>query len=79
MQPLPTCRPRVSGTAKFSLKNLASIARGAKKQGNDTTIDRETMKYLRGRTNTGSKKYSKVVEETDQTLLRDREHHQIGR
>jgi len=79
MQPLPTCRPRVSGTAKLSLKNIASIARGGKKQGNDTTIDRETMKYLRGRTNTGSKKYSKVVEETDQTLLRDREHHQIGR
>ena len=68
LTPLPTCRPRVSGTAKISLKNLASIARGAKKEGNDTTIDRETMKYLRGRSNTGSKKYSKVVEETDQEL-----------
>ena len=64
-QPLPTCWPRVAGTTKFTLKNLASIARGARKQGNDITIDRETMKYLRGRTNTGSKKYSKVVEETD--------------
>mmetsp|Transcript_13903 Transcript_13903/g.39970 ORF Transcript_13903/g.39970 Transcript_13903/m.39970 type:complete len:420 (-) Transcript_13903:1573-2832(-) len=68
MQPPPTCRPRTAGTGKFSLKNLASIARGAKKQVNDTVIDRETMKYLRGRSNAGSKKYSKVVEETNQEL-----------
>lgn len=65
-----SCKPR-AGASKFSLKSLASIARGAKKQVNDAVIDAEKMKYLRGKTNTHGTKYSKVVEEIDRELMRE--------
>ena len=48
-----SCKPR-SGTSKFSLKSLASIARGTKKQVNEHNHP-----------------YSKVVEETDNELMRE--------
>jgi len=64
MQLPSTCKPR-TGTRKFSLKGLASIARGAKKQVNDSVVDAETIQYLRAKSNAGGKKYSKVVEETN--------------
>ena len=70
MQLPASCKPR-AGASKFSLKSLASIARGAKKQVNDAVIDAEKMKYLRGKATTHGTKYSKVVEETDRELMRE--------
>ena len=65
-----SCKPR-AGASKFSLKSLASIARGAKKQVNDAVIDAEKLNYLRGKTTKHGTKYSKVVEETDRELMRE--------
>ena len=70
MQHPASCKPR-AGASKFSLKSLASIARGAKKQVNNAVIDAETLKYLRGKPSAHCTKYSKVIEETDRELMRE--------